>query len=244
VAGVLIVVIINPAKHRYRELAWEDAESRQEQVRTTKDPRVAAERWWKALKSAWTSGESDRATNTAGLASRLNELAINAVVIDRTPSVLPYDRGRGWRYMSVFLVPRFLYPDKPNFTSVFNDRFSVAFGFQTRESTDTSTGAFPLVSDGYWNLGWPGVVLVAIVSGLAVGIFAGLFRARSWASLAVASSMFVQLHVDSALPLQLMGVVQQVAGLTVVLWTMWLLATSIDLARRSGRLERAPASEA
>jgi hypothetical protein len=241
-AGILLVVIINPAKQHYRELAWQDAESRQEQERTSKDPRVAAERWWKALTTTWTSGQSDRGTNTSGLASRLNELGINAVVLDVTPSVLPYDRGQGWAYIPVSLVPRFLYPDKPNFTQIFNDRFSVTFGFQTRESTETSTGAFPLVADGFWNMGWPGVVLVGMLSGLAIGIFAGLFRARSWASLAVAASIFAHMHANSALALQLMGVLQQVAGLTVVIWTTWLLSTTVDLARRSGRLG-APARE-
>lgn len=243
-AGVLLVVLINPAKHRYRELAWQDADSRQEQERTTKDPRVAAERWWKALTTTWASEESNRASNTSGLASRLNELGINAVVVEQTPSVIPYDRGQGWRALAISLVPRFLYPAKPNFTNLFNDRFSITFGFQTRESTETSTGSFPLVADGYWNMGWPGVVLVAAVSGLAIGIFAGLFRAQSWASLAVAASIFTHLHAHSALALQLMGVVQQVAGLTVVLWTTWLLATAVDLGGRAGRLRRDAASDA
>jgi hypothetical protein len=243
VAGALIVIIINPAKHRYREAAWEDAESRQEQTRSTKDPWVAAERWWKALKTTWTSDRSDGETTTSGLASRLDELGINAVVLDKTPSVIPFDRGQTWGYLAVSLVPRFLYPDKPNFTGIYNDRFSITFGFQTAEETETSTGAFPLVSDGYWNLGWPGVVFVAIASGCLIGVFAGVFRARSWASTAIAASIFTHMHATSSLALQVMGVLQNVAGLAIVVWATWMISASIDVARRSGRLERAPASE-
>ena len=243
-AGVLIVVVINPAKHRYREAAWEDADSRQEQTRATKDPRVAAERWWKALKTTWTSDGSERATNTSGLASRLNELGINAVVLDRTPAVVPFDRGQTWGYIAVSLVPRFLYPDKPNFTRIYNDRFSITFGFQTREETETSTGAYPLVSDGYWNLGWPGVLFAATACGCLIGIFAGLFRARSWASMAVAASSFAHLHANSSLALQAMGILQNVAGMTILLWATWITSVAIDATTRLGRADNAAVSDA
>jgi hypothetical protein len=234
-AGVLIVVVLNPAKRAYRDAAWEDTQSRQEHA--AKDVGVAARRWWKALQTTWASDQSDGATNTAGLASRLNELSINAVVVDRTAVALPFDRGQAWGYLPVSFVPRFLYPGKPNFTSVYNDRFSVTFGFQTLEETETSTGAFPLVSDGYWNWGWPGVVFATLVSGGLVGVFAGLFRARSWASTALAASTFAQLHANNAMALQVIGVAQHVAGLSILLWATWALSAAVDAARRSGRPE-------
>jgi hypothetical protein len=232
--GVLIVLVINPAKHRYRELAWQDATSGEARDHAARDPRVAAERWWTALTTTWSSADFG-GESTSGLASRLNELGVNAVVFEQTPSAVPFDRGRAWSYLAVSLVPRFLYPDKPNFTEVYNDRFNVTFGFQTPEETETSTGAFPLVADGYWNLGWPGVVLVGLAAGLLVGVFAGVFRARTWASTAVATSSFVQMHADSSVALQALGVLQHVAGLAVVLWATWAVSAGVESARRSAR---------
>lgn len=234
-AGVLIIVIVNPAKLRYRELAWEDAVSRQEQQSTTKDPRVAAERWAKALKETWGPGRADRSEHGTRLASRLDELGINARIIDTTPAAHPYDRGRTWGYILLSLLPRFLYPGKPDFTDVYNDRFAVTFGFQTWAETDTSTSAFPLVADGYWNFGWPGVVFVALVSGALLGVYAGMLRARSWATMAIAVSTFSSLHANSAMALQLMGVVQHVIGLSALIWFIWLASVAVAALRRSTR---------
>ncbi len=231
-AGVLIVVVVNPAKHRYRELAWEDALSRQEQERTTKDPRIAAERWAKALRDTWGPGNARRAGQGGGLASRLDELGLNARIIDSVPGAFPHDRGRSWGYVALSLVPRFLYPEKPDFTDVYNDRFAVTFGFQTREETETSTSAFPLVADGYWNFGWPGIVFVALACGVLIGLFAGLFRTTTWAMTAIGVSAFAQLHANSAMALQMMGVVQHVVGLSVVVWITWAISVGVDAIRR------------
>jgi hypothetical protein len=232
-AGLLLVVIINPAKTAYREEAWQDDQtSRGEHAE--RSVTVAAERWWRALKSTW-GGDPQGPSHASTLASRLNELSINAVVLDRTPAAIPFDGGRSWGYMAVSLVPRFLYPEKPNFTEVYNDRFSVTFGFQSPSETDNSTGAFPLVSDGYWNLGWPGVVLVGVVAGLLIGIFAGLFRARSWAPMAMAAATLARLHANDPLALQVIGVPQAVLGLAVLLWAAWLVFTGAELLR-AGRV--------
>lgn len=232
-AGALVVLIVNPAKHHYREAAWEDAVTREE--RAARDPRVAADRWWKALKAAWTPGQAETSTNTSGLASRLNELAMNAEVIEKVPAAIPYDRGWAWQFIPVSVIPRFLYPGKPDFTDVFNDRFAITFAIQTKLETETSTTAFPLVADGYWNLGWPGVVLVALLAGVLIGVFAGLFRARTWATTAVAASTFAGLHANNALGPQVLGILQHVLGLAFVLWVTWSIATVVAATRRGGR---------
>ncbi|HYD41546.1 MAG TPA: hypothetical protein VEB43_12030 [Anaeromyxobacter sp.] len=232
-AGALVIVIVNPAKHHYREAAWEDAVTREE--RAARDPRVAAERWWKALRAAWLPGQPATAQHTSGLASRLNELAINAEVIDRVPAAIPYDRGWAWQFIPVSIIPRFLYPGKPDFTDVFNDRFAITFAIQTKLETETSTSAFPLVADGYWNLGWPGVVIVALATGMVIGLFIGLFRARTWATTAVATSTFAALHANSAFGVQVIGILQHVLGLAFVLWVTWAIAAVVAAARPGRR---------
>lgn len=236
IAGVLLVVAVNPAKQRYREAAWGEGGARQEHAAA--DPWLAAQRWGRAFEDAWTGSDGDRGAHAAALASRLNELAINAAVLDRTPAAVPHDRGAAWGYLPGSFLPRVLDPDKPNYTRVFNDRFNVVFGFQSLQSTETSTGAFPLVADGYWNLGWPGVVLVALVSGALIGLYAGAFRPSSWAATAVGASLFSQLHVTSAMALQVIGVLQHVAGLAALLWGIRLCTAAVELVLH-GRLAAA-----
>jgi hypothetical protein len=226
VAGAVIVVVVNPAKHHYREIAWEDAERRDE--RAAKDPLLAAERWGAAIRAAWTEDPAERRRNTSGLASRLDELSLNALVLQATPAAVPFDRGVTWPSALLSFVPRFLFPGKPSYTELYNDRFNVTFGLQTRESTATSTGAFPLVADGYWNFGWPGVVFVGIATGWVIGFFAGAFRPRSWALTAIAASTFIQLHANNPLALQVIGVVQRLVGLGLVIWIAWAVSLAVE----------------
>ena len=153
---------------------------------------------------------------------------MNAFVLQGTPAAVPFARGASWPSAALSFVPRFLFPGKPSFTELYNDRFSVTFGFQTRESTSTSTAAFPLVADGYWNFGWAGVVFVALATGCVIGFFAGAFRARSWAVAALAVSSFVNLHATNCLPLQIIGVVQRVVGLAVVVWIAWAVSLAVQ----------------
>jgi hypothetical protein len=233
VAGAVILLVVNPAKHHYREMAWEDAERREE--RAARDPLLAFARWGKALSAAWTEDPAERRRNTAGLASRFDELSLNALVLQSAPAAVPFDRGASWPSAALSLVPRFLFPGKPSFTELYNDRFNVTFGLQTRESTATSTGAFPLVADGYWNFGWPGVVFVGLATGCVIGLFAGLLRARTWALAAIAVSSLVQLHANNPLALQVIGVVQRLVGLAVVIWVAWALSRAVENAAASLR---------
>jgi hypothetical protein len=226
VAGVVIVVVVNPAKHHYREIAWEDAERRDE--RAAKDPLLAAERWGEAIRAAWTEDPAERRRNTAGLASRFDELSLNALVLQATPAAVPFDRGVTWPSALLSFVPRLLFPGKPSYTELYNDRFNVTFGLQTRESTATSTGAFPLVADGYWNFGWPGILFVGLATGCVIGFFAGAFRPRSWAVAAIAVSSFVQLHANNPLALQVIGVVQRLVGLGLVIWIAWAVSRAFE----------------
>ncbi|MFT3917332.1 MAG: hypothetical protein QM704_25570 [Anaeromyxobacteraceae bacterium] len=216
VAGAAVILVVNPAKYHYRELAWEEVQSRDE--RAAKDPLLAIRQWGEAIRMAWAEGPAERQRNASGVASRLDELSMNAVVLQATPSAVPFDGGVTWPEALLSVVPRFLHPGKPSYTELYNDRFSVTFGLQSRDSTATSTGAFPLVADGYWNFGWPGVVFVGLAAGWIFGFFAGALRARSWAAAAIGTSIFVQLHANNPLALQVIGVLQRVLGLALVLW--------------------------
>jgi hypothetical protein len=70
------------------------------------------------------------------------------------------------------------------------------------------------------------------VCGVLIGLFAGVFRTTTWAMTAIGVSAFAQLHANSAMALQIMGVVQHLVGLSVVVWITWAISVGVDAIRR------------
>lgn len=65
----------------------------------------------------------------------------------------------------MILIPRILWPEKPIFSP--GNEFDTIFrGSQTENSL-----AIGLFSEGYWNLGWWGIVIVSVVVGVQLGWF-------------------------------------------------------------------------
>lgn len=63
------------------------------------------------------------------------------------------------------LIPRFLWPDKPVFAP--GQEFDIAYrGYDVENSL-----AISFIGEAYWNLGWPGLILVSVIVGLQMGWF-------------------------------------------------------------------------
>lgn len=87
-----------------------------------------------------------------------------------------YDNGWAGDTLKIaayVLIPRFIWPEKPIPTNVGIDFYELVTG--RRGETHLGLGIF---GEGYWNLGWFGVVLLGLVTGL-VFWFAGVF-AMGW----------------------------------------------------------------
>lgn len=118
--------------------------------------------------------------------ARLCYLPAQAAAIDF------YDAGRGgddFGLLGWAFLPRFLFPSKPNMTSSgteFNDKIT------GRDTSSTGQGVFV---DGYYNLGWWGVVLVGIAVGGMLAwtsaVAAAVYRARAplWMPMALLGSL-------------------------------------------------------
>ncbi len=96
-------------------------------------------------------------------------------------AIREYDSGHPGDSLALFLsvfVPRFLWPDKPIITQVAVDFNFAATGIGTSAS---SPGLF---AEAYWNLGWPGVVLLMIPYGIILGALTDYtlakFRLEQW----------------------------------------------------------------
>ena len=118
--------------------------------------------------------------------ARLCYLPAQAAAIDF------HDAGRGgddYTLLGWALLPRFLFTNKPNMTSSgtrFNDKVT------GRDTSSTGQGVF---IDGYYNLGWWGVILVGVIVGVIMAwtsaVAAVVYRARAslWMPIALLGSL-------------------------------------------------------
>jgi hypothetical protein len=215
VIAATVVLILNPAKHLYRDMAWGNDEG------VSFDLRVA--QWATALTETWSSGGVVDSRGSTGLASRLNEFTTIAIVMETVPAIIPFDNGTAWWEIPGATIPRVLNPDKVNATALFNNRFNITFGFQQPQDTETSTGWFPLVADGYWNFGWPGVAVVGCILGIILGVYSSVFSNRSWAVLSIGIGVLAEHHAHNFVATELLGILQRVMGIGFVCWVAFLV---------------------
>jgi hypothetical protein len=219
-AAVLFVMValLQPAKHAYRELAW-DADSR-----VSTDVGVALDRWGQAFAMHWADSSAAPSASSGTLANRLNELRSIARTFEMVPDRVPYDHGEAWDYLLTAPLPRALVENKRNMTEVFNDRFNLTFGLQSWDTIGLSTESFPLVADGYWNFGWLGVVLVAAVIGLMLGAFSAMFPPSTWGALTIGIAIVVETHARTFMGQQIASFAQRVIGVGLACWALHLLS--------------------
>jgi hypothetical protein len=225
VALAVAVVILQPVKGYYRETAWDG----DERVATNIDE--AAANWAKAFAVYWMTPSSGYSSSSSSLASRFNELSPIARTFELTPARVGFDRGESWKYLAVAALPRVFVYDKATPKEIFNDRFNSMFGLQSRDTIGISTSSYPLVSDGYWNFGWWGVVGVALVLGVLLGFFTDSLPA-TWAGLTISVALFAELRAHTYVGAHLGGLLQRYVGLGIACWAVILVSRVLSLPRR------------
>lgn len=101
------------------------------------------------------------ASSTSALLSRFAAGPIQSYLIHE------YQEGRPGESLSDFwiaLVPRYLWPEKPEVTAVATRLYAKVFAAE-----ETSALAPTYTAEAYWNLGWVGVVMVSVILGLELG---------------------------------------------------------------------------
>jgi hypothetical protein len=97
-----------------------------------------------------------------------------ALVRSLTPSEIPYQNGATYTYFLVTLIPRAIWPEKPEAGSA-NKFFAVNYGLTTEEGAERSTFGVSLLAEGYINLGWAGVILIMVFQGAFLTLLQHLF---------------------------------------------------------------------
>ncbi len=103
----------------------------------------------------------------ARVVTRFNRLSDLAYVVQTTPASVPYARGVTYAPLVSKLVPRLVWPNKPreNAAQFYGHRY----GYLDPPDT-THTVPLPMVTEGWVNAGWAGVVLSAVFFGLVLRV--------------------------------------------------------------------------
>ena len=89
------------------------------------------------------------------------------IVLEKTPSEVPYWGGESYAAIPFIFIPRFLWTDKPS-RHIWN-KFGKTYGVISAEDNQTSV-AVSFLAEGYMNYGYLGMYTVAIVMGLFIAL--------------------------------------------------------------------------
>jgi hypothetical protein len=175
----LIILFLSPVKASFRQSAWgEDAAGSDTAQSFITTPVL----WFDQAYQYWTatiSGEGDVVSATSAATSRADLIHQFAHIYSLTPSVIPFQYGETYSYFIVALIPRAIWPDKPQAGGA-NNFFAVAFGITSEEGAKKSTFGVSLLGEGYINFGIPGVFLIMFLQGCVFAVLQLVFgRERS-----------------------------------------------------------------
>jgi hypothetical protein len=209
--GFALLLILNPAKHEYRMRAWWSGDK--------VTPLDSAVIWMEALEATYT-GQQDEAALAEHLeatSSRMSVLGQVGQVFEWVPDRVPWAGPEKWLQVPNLLIPRVLWRDKPIQENFFNRNYTVAFNIQSPRTMGMTSITLPAVADGYWRLGWLGVLIEGLLVGLIMGTAQGISRVDSLANLLVAASMVI-VRTDYHVFGHVTGIIQQVCVALIVAW--------------------------
>jgi hypothetical protein len=109
--------------------------------------------------------------------TRTSLLTQTANVIDQTPSVVPYQYGTLYYYMTITLIPRFLWPEKPSVNAA-NQFYQVAYGLTSEDELDQVSIAVGVLTESYINFGWVGVIGIMFIGGICLDFYQRTFLSQ------------------------------------------------------------------
>ena len=171
-----LILFLSPVKGEYRQqLRLDDSSGAAEMSSVER-----ASLWIKQAATYWAetfAGRRDLQEATSSATSRADFIHQVAYIHSMTPSEIPYQYGRTYSYFAVALVPRALWPEKPQAGSA-NGFFAISYGLLTEEGAKTTTFGMSLLGEAFINFGWVGVILVMLVQGLAISILERIFGSQ------------------------------------------------------------------
>ena len=154
---------------------------------------------------------------------RMSELGAVMHAFQVVPNRLDYIHGSGFLPALYGPIPRLLWADKPT-TQETVQRYAIAFGRQTEVGARTTAINLPLLVEGYWNFGWPGVVFVCAALGLWLGLSQKIFAGEHWAMRATGIANLTNLAIAGPVVYLYSSVFQLFSSRIAVCWAIFWLA--------------------
>jgi hypothetical protein len=130
--------------------------------------------WTSSSWSKWgqwfSSGDSETLRElTSQTTSRTSVLTLSALVMAKTPEVVPFQRGVSYEYLLVTFIPRFVWADKPSANDA-NKFYQVEYGLTRPEDLRGVSIASGFESEAYMNFGWLGVFGISLLVGILFSV--------------------------------------------------------------------------
>jgi hypothetical protein len=210
-------LILQPAKAGFREQTWVVRGSAEQAGYTE---RVTA--WTTAISDVWSGRDAGETTQESSV-GRFLELDPVLHAFTMYPGRVRSAEGQAWMNLIYAPIPRVLWAGKPNSNDL-DQSYSVAFNRQSEFGARSTSILMPLIVDGYWNFGWPGIVFVSIMMGLWVGACQTMYAGEHWALRATAVAQFSLIAVTGSFSLLYAGLIQQIIGAVIASWLVYWLA--------------------
>jgi hypothetical protein len=136
----------------------------------------------------------------------------SANVVDLTPSIVPYQYGWLYSYMVVTWIPRFVWPDKPSMSEA-NQYYQVAYGLSSEDDLGKVAISVGLLTEGFMNFGWAGVVGIMFLAGVFFDFYQKTFLATTSGALMTGIGVILLpqfLAVESQMAQYVGGILQEV----------------------------------
>ncbi len=234
VVAVFFMLFFQVGKEEFRKTYWLSDEE------TGKIERM--EFWVNASLAKWGDALSDPSSKTIKEAtypsvSRLALLTQAGNVIDMTPAVVPYQYGSLYTYLFIGMIPRFVWPDKPSVNEA-NQFYQVAYGLTDEDNLDRVAISVGILTEGFMNFSWFGVVLIMFLLGVFCDFYQQTFLSRASGILmnGIGFVLLPQfLAIESQLAVYMGGIIQ------TLFLTFLIMLPIISFKSRPSRVSARPA---
>lgn len=223
---IALYALLQPVKGAFREQVWAPA-ARTGHAASVGD-RLGA--WGSAFSDYFSDQHDERASEGSGAMERLSEFGAVMHAFDVIPGRVAIIDGEGLLPIFYAPIPRFLWANKPT-TRDTVQRYAIIFGRQSEEGARSTAINLPLLVEGYWNFGWPGIVLVTAALGFWVGLSQKVFAGEHWALRATGIANITNLTVAGPVVYVYSSVFQTVVGRAAVCWAVYWFATMLSRRR-------------
>lgn len=221
-AVIILFAVIQPLKASYRQQVWGTAARTGQSIGMS--DRISA--WGNAWDGRF-HDDGSRSSNANGAMDRMSELDAVTHAFEVVPRRVDYLGGTGLLPIFYAPIPRFIWPSKPT-TRDTVQRYGVTFGRQSEEGALTTAINLPLLVEGYWNLGWPGIILVCAALGLWVGMSQKMFAGSHWAMRATGIANITNLTVAGPIVYVYGSIFQTITSRMAVCWGVFWLAKMLS----------------